>query len=89
MFWAERSTAKFCGSTCRKASSRGAAPVPWWKVEAVDPERIQVAKNTQFLTSLLEDNPEMYDRLMEFSNRHGVRALNGAIAIYIDMMNLK
>lgn len=85
-FYADRSTAKYCGTACRVAHHRGVTPRAFWEKHTIHPNGVASVRRTDFLAALMESRPELYDGLEEFRDTYGVKALNQALDIYLEII---
>lgn len=80
LFWAKRSTAKFCSAKCRVAHNRN------------QPKPIKMSmqqQQEQLLETIAFHNPKAFEKLAELRNQKGLYALNLALTAIADILQDK
>ncbi len=72
LFWAERSTAKYCSATCRKAYSRGQR-----KINHYD----RLDRHEEIAAVIAEKHPEIWQKLENIRDMRGYRVLRETLEI--------
>lgn len=74
MFYAQRSTAKFCGSTCRKRNNRGARKIAYYQSRHLN-------KHEEIAAVIADKHPDIWHKLEEMRDFHGHKALRQTLDI--------
>lgn len=72
LFYAKRSTAKYCGATCRKAASRNQRPTNHY-------ERLD--RHEEIAAVIAEQYPSIWRKLEDMRDYHGHKAMRSTLEI--------
>lgn len=78
VFWAQRSTSRFCSATCRKRYSRDAAKISYYQSSRVN-------KSEEIASIIAEKHPGIWRKLEFVRDKYGNRALHEVLDI-IDLV---
>lgn len=74
LFYAERRTAKFCGSTCRKRNSRNAPKTSYY-------QRLHKDKHEEIAAVIADKHPSLWRKLEDIRDFHGNKALRATLEV--------
>lgn len=74
MFYAQRSTAKFCGATCRKRAHRDAPKISYYQSKHLD-------KHEEIAAIIADKHPTIWRQLEDMRDYHGNKALRATLEI--------